>query len=299
MSEQLKHKLLNYEVPPPLGVWKNIAQELREINPLLGLSQKMHAYEVDPPAAAWKNISSQLDNKNASSVISVTPAKANKTIVYKLLVAAVFVGVVLAGGIYLNTGNIRKQITGKLISATQKKNKRLKNLAPNVAVPESTRVPSLQMSVSSSDFVTNKRKENNPEADNKILRNAIVSVRSMLSPADVVVPAKPIRNESGDIIQDFNLINATNNKYINITGPNGEQTRISSKFLHVLLYLNGDSEINFNAFQGYFDKTFIESLIWKTRFKSWREKIIKNSFVPSSTNFLDIIEFSDLLTKEE
>jgi hypothetical protein len=61
MSNQLQHKLLHYEAPPPEGVWNKIAASLDE-NISLTLSEKLYRYEEEPSSLVWQNISSQLDN---------------------------------------------------------------------------------------------------------------------------------------------------------------------------------------------------------------------------------------------
>ena len=61
MSNQLQYKLLNYEVPPPEGVWNKIAASLNE-NVSLTLSEKLYQYEEEPSSLVWQSISSQLDN---------------------------------------------------------------------------------------------------------------------------------------------------------------------------------------------------------------------------------------------
>lgn len=85
--------------------------------------------------------------------------------------------------------------------------------------------------------------------------------------------------------------------YISVTGPNGQQTKISSKFVNVLLYMNNDS--NIEQFEGYFSKTFLESLVWKSKFQDWRNKILQTSLIPSADNFMDILELKDLIVKDE
>ncbi|MEJ7914218.1 MAG: hypothetical protein WKF70_13745, partial [Chitinophagaceae bacterium] len=152
------------------------------------------------------------------------------------------------------------------------------------------------ISTIASNFITRKEKKNSFGSGNKSLRKSIVKIASsIISARQISIAAKPIRNERGDIIQDMNLVSIAGNKYITITGPNGQQTKISSKFLNLLLYLNRDSDIQ--VFEGYFDKNFLESLIWKSRFDDWRKKIIQTSFSPSSTNFMDILEFKDLINE--
>lgn len=61
MSSQIQHKLFNYEVPPPQGVWNKIAESLDE-NISLTLSEKLYQYEEEPSTTVWQNISSQLDD---------------------------------------------------------------------------------------------------------------------------------------------------------------------------------------------------------------------------------------------
>src|SRR2546429_299724 len=56
------------------------------------------------------------------------------------------------------------------------------------------------------------------------------------------IAAPLIRDECGQIILDKNLITSPDDCYITITGPNGEQTRISSKFVHIISSLNADTE---------------------------------------------------------
>jgi hypothetical protein len=61
MSNQLQHKLLHYEMPPPEGVWNKIATSLDE-NLSLTLSEKLYQYEEAPSALVWRNISLHLDH---------------------------------------------------------------------------------------------------------------------------------------------------------------------------------------------------------------------------------------------
>ena len=61
MSNQLQHKLLYYEVPPPEGVWNKIAASLDE-NVSFTLSEKLYQYKEEPSTKVWQNISTQLDH---------------------------------------------------------------------------------------------------------------------------------------------------------------------------------------------------------------------------------------------
>jgi hypothetical protein len=97
--------------------------------------------------------------------------------------------------------------------------------------------------------------------------------------------ASLIRNESGDIIQAPAVLrNGSNDEYISVTGPNGQQTRISAKFADVLLYLNKNENL--------------QNEEWQRKFEDWRGKIMQTSFIPSSNNFLDILELKDFILKD-
>ncbi len=103
----------------------------------------------------------------------------------------------------------------------------------------------------------------------------------------VSIPARLIRDANGNVIMDLNLITTPDAPYITVTGPNGSQTRISSKFLGFLRYLNGDAQD---------DAANYDEIIWKEKFNSWREKLLnENSFIPAANNFFDIFEMKDII----
>ena len=61
MSEELKKKLLNYEVSPPGIVWDKIADALDE-EITAGFPRQLYEVEVMPPSGTWSNIASALEN---------------------------------------------------------------------------------------------------------------------------------------------------------------------------------------------------------------------------------------------
>jgi hypothetical protein len=117
--------------------------------------------------------------------------------------------------------------------------------------------------------------------------NNIRAISTMKSPA---VSGPLLRDLNGKVILDRNLV-ASDNNYIIVTGPNGEQTRISARFFHMLSSMNGDPEPT-----EYFDMMIRENTLWKSRFREWRNQLMKQaSFMPSGTNFLDILELKDII----
>jgi hypothetical protein len=107
---------------------------------------------------------------------------------------------------------------------------------------------------------------------------------------NITIPTQPIRDNQGKIIMDEKLISAPDENYVTVTSPNGEQTKISKKFLHALSYMNAGSE------DENIGIALQESAMWKWLFREWRQKLLTQpSFIPSTTNFLDIMELKEIL----
>jgi hypothetical protein len=300
MSEQLKEKLHNFEVTPPPGTWQEIARKIRESNDSFLLAEKMYNYEVPPPAGIMAEVLKAFTShqqQNGRLHTSAIPKR-----IPHLIAAASIFGIVLMSSLYLFYNNSPKKLVADSQKNTEKKNNKEKEL-PDTAKESLAELttPGSEQSTSvgaiASVYSNQREKKNYNRGTSRDLYRTIVKIANNLSAAEPIsISAKPIRNKFGDIIQDPRLITSPGQKYISITGPNGQQTRISSKFMNLLLYMNDQSDIE--DFDGYFDKTFLESLIWKSRFKDWREKIMQTSFIPTSTNFMDILEFKDLIAKD-
>lgn len=139
---------------------------------------------------------------------------------------------------------------------------------------------------------SNNLPEVNPEllADN-LPHAGLQRIHPVISKEAPNVAARPIRDSKGNIVLDKELIFTPDNNYIVVTGPNGEQTRISSKFLPMLSSLNGSTEG-----QDYFTFFLNENSIWKLRFDQWRNKMLSQpSFIPTATNLVDLLELKDIL----
>lgn len=297
MSDEIKYKLYDYEVAPPPQVWDNLRQELNEINDLLLVSHKLYDFEVNPPEASWQVIVADLNQVSAQPYQA--PVKKINRRIFTMVAAATVLGVILLGSLYLvNSISSKSRFSG--IQPDSPGNNQNKTSKPLTVLPQRKDDNSIsqQMNASISDHFSSKQKNKLSKDTDKILRNTIIkNVRSFGSELGVIIQPKLIRNERGYIIQNLNLMNLGGNDYISITGPNGQQTKISAKFLNVLLYMNDDS--NIEQFEGYFSKTFMESLIWKSRFKEWRNKLIQTSIIPSPDNFMDILAFKDLIMKDK
>jgi hypothetical protein len=112
----------------------------------------------------------------------------------------------------------------------------------------------------------------------------------VVSNENIAIPTEPIRDNLGNIIMDEKLISAPDINYVTVTGPNGEQTKISKKFLRALSYMNAGNDDDQSGIG------LQESSMWKWLFSEWRQKLLKQpTYIPSTTNFLDIMELKEIL----
>ena len=281
MSDLLKNKISGYEVQPPADVWKNIASELNESKTFQPLSEKIYHYEVPPPANSWSNISSLLQKEVKA------PVKMGRLFM-KLAAAAVLIGLILMSSLYF----IHQQtsIGGKNVASLPDQPSPTNIESPS---PQDQPLPDRKItsSLPTISFTMNREKpvaRNRYPARRRVLTAAAITDHSFALNSEtnnIVINSSLIRNESGDVIQDpFIITGGDNDEYISVTGPNGQQTRISAKFANVLLYLNGNEQM--------------KDAEWQKKFQEWRRKIMQTSFIPSSNNFLDILELKDFILKD-
>ena len=111
---------------------------------------------------------------------------------------------------------------------------------------------------------------------------------------EIHIPDHPIIGADGLAIRDMDVITSSN--YITVMGPNGQLTRISTKFANMIRYLDGSDAAS--STHEYLDSVLAESDTWKKRFQEWRNRISQSPFIPSSANFLDIISFKELIQEK-
>jgi len=106
MSNQWSHKLKNFEVTPPSGVWSAIEEELNQAIPH-SFSEKLRSFEAAPPPhSSWNKIALFLDQKN----VDKKPIIKGK-IQWLRYAAAAAVVVAIAGGIvFFNTGRTENAV---------------------------------------------------------------------------------------------------------------------------------------------------------------------------------------------
>ena len=314
MATNIKHTLLNLEIPPPPGVWPDIAARLNtEFDAEeVPVAQKMFDLSVTPPAAAWEQIAAHLPQQQ----IARKEGKLISLSVRKTIAAAAMVMLTLGAWYFLDKTNNNEEhnVAGKATTTSPVD----KNATAHIRTPaadteigeqsaESPLVhkPIASLSVADAGII-NAHYSNRSHArrapwfDYQPIATSYAGMDDVQavqftetnSPA---IEAPLIRDANGQVIMDKKLITSPDDCYITITSPNGEQTRISSKFLHIISTLNENVEP-----QDYFDFMMQENSLWKIRFSEWKEKFMTQaSLVPTATSFTDILELKDLLMENQ
>ena len=358
MSEQLRHKMIDFEVQPPLTAWQSIAARLDDDSNYAAVSSKLNSYETPPPPTVWKFIGARLDDDNNYAVVSakmngfqvippstawqsiaarlhddgnfaVVSSKMNnfeaapppflwerittaldekkqeapvigikntRRIIYRALAAAVIIGVLAGAWMLFNknattTNDLAKTVVPAPPPVKENTNhskdtvQNIPVVTPAVETAILPRQTARQQTINGNHFTG--------DNDDRIIKYAMVSPLPRFPEAPITITAAPVLDENGHIIHDMDVLTTSN--YIMVTGPNGQLTRMSSKFASVIRYLNGGGDDT----EEYLDKVIKESDTWKKRFQEWRSKISQSSFIPSSANFLDIIEFKELIQEKQ
>jgi hypothetical protein len=305
-------KMFDLSVTPPLGLWTDIAAQLdTQKADEVSVGKKMYDLFVTPPASVWKKIAAQLPQQYAKKegrLISMHFRKA---------IAAAAAMVLLAiGAWYFLDNSHSADMASKTPELNPSSDVNSGSSAPAKIRAFDTEIGERPVEreklgqkplAALSDVETsiiNRKFANRHGARRTAFYDYQPIATSYSGMDDVqvdftennnpVVEAPLIRDAKGQVILDKQLL-SPDDCYITVTSPNGEQTRISSKFLHIISAINQDVEP-----QDEFDFMTRESSLWKIRFSEWKEKFLNQaSFVPTATSFTDILELRDLLVAED
>ena len=296
MPQQLKHKMYEFEVTPPPAAWEAIAARLDDDSRYSLISSTMNDYEVAPPAGSWKNIVASLSEAKAGD--AKTPVIKISRKLYRYATAAVITGLVAGvGWLFINKPDVNINVAGNA------------GKQPFETTKPAQNKHTIESSLAQNNDVSRKIKEepvysankNNPpfayqindNIQSHILKYAVVNALALHNEGPIIISSPPILDEKGAVVRDMDVL-TTNNNYLVVAGPDGQLTRISSKFVNIIRYLNSGDDV-----EEYLDKVIRESGAWKKRFQEWRNKISQSNFIPSSANFLDIMEFKELIDEKK
>lgn len=312
MSEQLQHKMQTFEVAPPAQIWQAISVQLDDDIQHATLSKKLFNYEITPPANAWKNIITLLDNNNTEAVYTIPDAKVRSISAgknwYKMAAAAAITALLLGAGWYVATQN-NKESQIAVVKDNNPVPKKIKETVPektnnqpqtgDIAVTPIPKVEDVIVAQNNDKAAPEKRvinKNDNKQNEDFVVTYSKVNSRPAYSYLEqpIVINAPVLLDENGKPYRDINAISNTN-RYLVIAGPNGQMTRISAKFANVIQFIDGGNSDNVEE---NLDKILRESGMWKIRFQQWREKIKQAGYLPAPGNFLDILEFKELIEEK-
>lgn len=289
MSVNWQNKISNFDIPPPREVWDKIASQLdEEFDPAeTRLSQKFLDFEIMPPPFLMENVLNQLLPVEVKPVARIVPLRFKR-----MAAAAVTIGLILISYFFFFNGS-----TGSNNGTSSS------NLLPPVAVVPSSPGAGTNNADKNQDQSAPDNPVNIAKAEPEKSRFARGMAASLIttppvkranlnrvSTANAVSPisvnAPPIYDVDGNIVMDENLVSAPDENYIIVTSPNGEQTKISRKFLKMLCVMNGGSDNYINA----------ENFQWKQKFEEWKSKLLQQAaYMPTANNFLDIMDLKELL----
>ena len=277
-------------MPPPTEVWEKIADQLDEEFKAgdITLSQKLQDFEIVPPAFILDNVLAEVNVKQSSR----QPAKVFALPRRRIAITAVAIGLIVLATLYFlnpefssktknSTGDILPVIPGASSPSPSTKNK---NDNGRSIARSDTEASSLSPGADKKLVQSTSNNSRNTRGATYAMMNRIMPTNA-ISPISVTAP--PIYDKNGDIIMDESLVSAPDENYIIVTSPNGEQTKISRKFLKMLCMMNGSIDYNYMNYENY---------QWKLRFEEWRSKLLQQaSYIPTANNFLDIMDLKELL----
>jgi hypothetical protein len=300
MAGSLQQRLQQHAELPPPGAWNRIAARLDdEYSPKdAKLSQKLEQASVEPPAHIWTNIAQELAPATVMPRTSVVPM-----IVRRTAYAAAVALLLIAASVYflwpVSRETRQTPALTEVRPAPEKKGGDTAAPEPSATILQDTTTDSPAVASDAPETRTRTRVRTEtrtdaaaqtvtyePEAD-YIQEAHVFTPQPVRSVQPISVSAPPIRDSRGNIIMDLDVIREPGQPYITVTGPNGNQTRISTKFLNCLRYINGN--ISFSDM----DTDAVEC---RTKFDHWRKKLLTEAaFMPSSDNFFDIFEMKEMI----
>lgn len=295
MAENLRHNLQKAELLPPEGSWDTIQRRLKAEFDAgeYRLRERIYQAEFTPPEGSFEAITKTLQPRAAVKRINAP--------YLKVAVAAAILCIVSAAAFYIFNLNLPTSVKDSAVNMPVFDHRdRLGNASATEQVSET------EQSIASKSPTYSLR----PLHDSGIqLREinlpsyqavqpesyppgyvAVHADKLVIRPyTDIQVEAPPITDENGSVIMDMELVMDDSGQFLIVTGPNGQQVRLSEKFADKLAYLNK------HFLPAYFD---FESYKWIYTFDKWRETLLSHSdFIPTAGNYFDILELKELIQK--
>jgi len=295
-SSSFTQRLQYFEATPPASAWKNISTSLEEDQQLNQLANRLHNFSAMPPENAWQNIVNTLSAEAQTPVI-----KLNKSF-YRISAAAIVIGIMIGGWFLMNSNTSQPELaknTPGQPSSNKKENASVPDKAKEEIKHQDQPVASNKQTTTSHNTHDTKKEvaaesDANKNEDLHTLKHAEVNDLVAFQKTPINIKSSPLADNKGNVIRDIDVL--TSHSYVMVMGPNGQQTRVSSKFANFVRLMEDGNE---NSAKEYIDGVLEKSDYWKKLFQEWRNKVLQSSYIPSSSNFLDIVEFKDLIQEKQ
>jgi len=307
MPARFPYKLSQYEIQPPSESWEKLDHWLHTEyhRSDTAIQEKLSGSEIAPPPLSWEKISANLPDQAPAAKEKQKPGVVIPG--YKRLAVAAAVTAIASIAVFYFFNPYQRKEPASLATIDRVQEPPIDLTTPpqqSTPQPDYPAVrdlgesgqpsaqPAKAVAINGASHHFSHESYASPVTDDRMIAESFIAsadlqdIRVVDALQPVAVKAPPIRDESGKIIMDINLVSDPNSPHIVVTSPNGSQTRISNKFVHCLSYLNAyvASETN------------IEGKIWEARFQEWRNQLLQEAaFIPCADNFFDIFELKEMI----
>ena len=304
MSNGAKHKIFDYEVTPPSGIWDKIQNALDESCSGSSFTNRLKNFESDPPAQTWSKIAAALEGSSfvedyakRLKEIEVTPAvsnwekiksvleeeqteqeKAKKPIpIIRYAAAAAIIGLIAWGGSrILNSNNTSDHIAKQTPIPVPGKTE----INPPVATND------LPVPVQTEEEIEEERNNAALEESKKTFARLDVQRTSKIKNAAAFYFSpgtdEETNNDGVDLAkQELEKFNP-NSRYIVLMTPEGNIIRMSKKLSDLVCCVSGEIE----------EQDCVDQM------KKWQEKMAYTTAGHSPGNFLEILNLVCSLEEE-
>lgn len=302
MSTGSQHKMYNYEVAPPPGVWEKIAAELDESELSKKFPSRLYNIEIAPPARAWQHIATALDepalvneyagklsgiaiappagvwNKIKNTLDSEEEVITRRRTIFPLLkyaAAAAVLAFLAWGGLRL----LKDNKTGDTTIAKQDlahPTHESENTGTNTnGADENTEITEAAINDEArNDAALEASKKTYARLDTRSKESKIKNAADFLFIAENYEPPGDVRGLGiiGVEPEPYRPADLTN-RYVMLMTPDGKIIRVSKKLGNLVCCVSGEEQ----------DKDCIDQM------KKWRDKIANPSATHSPGNFMDIL----------
>lgn len=315
MSNNIQHKMLDFEVTPPPSAWSNIANALDDAALYNTISQKLQTATIAPPASAWHAISSTLAVDELTPVLTsklknaeaVPPAAAwsliaaslnntkesvitQKRVLSPLLkyaAAAAVAGLMIFGGYSLLKNKNNDKPTQAIV-----KNNAATPIPDEVASVTDLKPDSAKelADISSTEKAINLAEEKRNDAALEASKHTYAKLEPpAVNKIKRIAAAYQFSSALEDNAAGFNNLKSgiapthaeNNNRYITVMTPDCNLIRISKKFEHLSCCITGE----------VVDKNC------QLQLEKWRKQMASAAAHPA--NFIDIMELVDALGDDQ